>query len=254
MTDIFHEVEEDLRRDRLGRLWTRYGSVFVTVAVLCVVATAAFVWWRQHQAAETGKRAEAFAAASAAIDDNKYGEGLALFTTLAADQSSGVAQMAAFRQAALLNAQGNIAGSLAAYDAIINASTDEATRSLARLQAARIVADSEDRDVLKNRLEPLLADGNPWRFHARELIALADMRKNDMAAAGSAFAALAADTAAPQTLRERAAKLAAFIQAGGVLPAPDAIPAHAADAAPPAVPAAPQPAVSPAASPAAAQP
>ena len=30
MTDIFHEIEEDLRRERLRKLWDRFGAVSYT--------------------------------------------------------------------------------------------------------------------------------------------------------------------------------------------------------------------------------
>ena len=41
MSDIFDEVGEDLRRDRLTGLWKRYGWVLYVVAGLIVAGTAA---------------------------------------------------------------------------------------------------------------------------------------------------------------------------------------------------------------------
>ena len=34
MTDIFHEIEEDLRRERLRKLWDRFGNYLIALALL----------------------------------------------------------------------------------------------------------------------------------------------------------------------------------------------------------------------------
>jgi hypothetical protein len=52
MSDIFREVDEDLRRDRLEKIWKRYGAAFVGAVLLIVAGTAGFVAWRNHQQAE----------------------------------------------------------------------------------------------------------------------------------------------------------------------------------------------------------
>ena len=55
MSDIFREVDEDLRRDRLEKIWERYGAAIVG-AVLVIVAGTAGLGRRlnhQHTEAET---------------------------------------------------------------------------------------------------------------------------------------------------------------------------------------------------------
>ena len=39
MSDIFREVDEDLRRDQAVDLWKKYGSIFLSIAVLIVAGT-----------------------------------------------------------------------------------------------------------------------------------------------------------------------------------------------------------------------
>ena len=43
MTDLFREVEEDLRREQFSKLWEKYGAWVIGLAVGIVVLTAAFV-------------------------------------------------------------------------------------------------------------------------------------------------------------------------------------------------------------------
>ncbi|BCW89692.1 hypothetical protein sos41_28580 [Alphaproteobacteria bacterium SO-S41] len=222
MTDIFHEVEEDLRRDRLNKVWARYGSVFLTIAVLAVAATAGVVWWRQHQQNQAAAAAQTFADAGALVENGKLEESIAAFAAIAAPGGEGYPTMALFSQAGLLLAKNDVPGALALYDKVANSAADDKVKSLARLRAAYAVADTENPDVLKNRLADLIGDTSPWRFQARELQAFADFRKGDVKTAGEAYTALAADAAAPQSLRDRAGKMAVFIQGGAVLPPPPA--------------------------------
>ena len=48
VSDIFHEVDEEVRREQLKKLWDRYGNYAVAAAVLLVLAVAAwraYLWW-----------------------------------------------------------------------------------------------------------------------------------------------------------------------------------------------------------------
>ena len=218
MTDIFHEVEEDLRRERLNKLWTRYGSAFLTVAVVAVLATAGIMWWRSYQAGQTAAAAEAFADAGNAVDIANIDQSIAAFEAIGQKGGEGYPILARFRQAGLLIAKNDLQGALAVYDQIALSTADEKLKALARLRAAYAVADIEAPDVLKNRVAPLASADSPWRFEAREIQAIADLRAGSTAAAAEAFAALEADPAAPDSVRARAGKIAAYLKGGGAVP------------------------------------
>lgn len=240
MSDIFHEVEEDLRRDKLNQLWKRYGTLFLTVAVLAVAATAGIVFWRQHEANQREAAANAFnAAGDMGLNQNTDGA-LAAFGAIAAEGGEGYPVLALFREAVLHVAKSDIQGALATYDKIGASAADPRLKALARLKAAYLVADIETPAVLKNRVADLAGDDSPWRFQAREIQAFADFRSGAMAEAAAAYGGIAADPAAPAGLKARAGKMAAYISGGGTPVAPPK---------PPAAPAVPAPAVPGAAAP-----
>ena len=237
MTDIFHEVEEDLGRDRLNKVWARYGSVFLTIAVLAVAATAGFVWWRGEQQSNRESAAETSAAADQRAASGDIVGALAGYADIAAPGGEGYPTLALFRQAALLASKNDVQGALAVYDKIIGSGADDRLKSLAQIRAALTVADNESPDVLKKRVLPFVGDDNPWRFVARELTAFADFRARNNEAAAAAYAAIEADNAAPASMRERAGKMAAFLRGGAVIaPGTIAPPAPEAPATPPAPP------------------
>lgn len=235
MTDIFHEVEEDLRRDRLNKVWARYGAVFLSIAVLAVAATGGFVWWQGRQQANRDAAAEAFASADSLAAAGDLDGALKAYGDISAPGGEGYPTLAMFRQASLLAAKNDVQGALATYDKIVASTADERLKALAQIRAAFTVSDTEEPGQLKNRVAPFMGDDNPWRFEARELTAFADFRARNEAAAADAYAAIAADAAAPATMRARAEKMVSFLRGGAVLP-PEIVEPVETPAAPPAEP------------------
>ncbi|MBX6324392.1 MAG: hypothetical protein IRY94_21475, partial [Rhodospirillaceae bacterium] len=51
MADIFREVDEELRRENLVKLWKRYGSYILAAALLIVVGSGGYVVWQRQMEA-----------------------------------------------------------------------------------------------------------------------------------------------------------------------------------------------------------
>ena len=100
--DVFREVDEEVRREQLKKLWDRYGIYVVVLAVLVVAAVGAwrgYQWWEAKKAAEAGA---AFEAAITLSDGGKHAEAEQAFAKIAADSTSGYRQLARIREAAEL--------------------------------------------------------------------------------------------------------------------------------------------------------
>ena len=57
MSDIFSEVDEEVRREQLRKLWERYGFLLIAACVLLVAGVAGwrgYEWWEAKWAAEAG--------------------------------------------------------------------------------------------------------------------------------------------------------------------------------------------------------
>src|SRR6185312_14041099 len=63
LADIFREIEEDLRAERMQQLWKRYGSWVIALAALIVIGAGVFSWWRDHQTKVRAAEGERYAAA-----------------------------------------------------------------------------------------------------------------------------------------------------------------------------------------------
>ena len=63
MSDIFREVEEDVRRERLAKLWKAYGNYAIAALVLLFAGIAGWQVWQRHDQQEREKVSDAFVAA-----------------------------------------------------------------------------------------------------------------------------------------------------------------------------------------------
>lgn len=209
MADIFQEVDEELRRERLKQLWERYGSVILVVAVLIVAGVGGwrgYQWWEAKQAAEAGTVFESAIALSA---QGKHQEAEAAFRTIA-EKGGAYAVLARIRAAEEL-AHSDRDGAVKALDAVAADSNVARTwRELARVRAGLLMVDSAAYDTLRQRLESLTSDQGAFRHTARELLALSAWRAGDKTIARQWIDALMNDAATPPGTRARAEMLLAL--------------------------------------------
>ena len=212
VSDIFREIDEELRRDNLLKLWSRYGRYVIAVAVLALVIAGGIVAWREHQASERRAQGQRYSNALALVRGGKDGEAATVFALLARE-GGGYSLLAAFEEAELLAKSGDRKGAIAAYDRIAGSSgIDPEFRDLAvLLSAAQLLADG-DAGAASEHLQKLTANGNPWRASALDLTAAAKLKAGDRSGALAIYKELADDLSAPQGLRARAAEMAAALK------------------------------------------
>jgi hypothetical protein len=211
MSDVFREVEEALKEDRAKALWKKYGNWIIALAILIVLAVGGSVWWQNYSRSQEARAgAELISALTLAQQDEQAGIGA--LSSYAQESSGDLAAMARLNSAALMANTGDLEGAIAGFRAIAEDS-DVSTiwRDLAIYLAALHSVDSAPAGELTAEIEPLTADGNPWRHSARELTALLAMRQGDTAEALRIYQDLRDDDTVPQGLRDRASEMAASL-------------------------------------------
>jgi len=215
VADIFHEVDEEVRREQLKKLWDRYSVYLIAAAVLIVAGIAAwrgYEYWVAKKAAAAGA---AFEAALTLSSDSKYAEAESAFSKLAADAPSGYRVLARMRAAGALS-QIKPAEAVKAYDELAGDSSLGTTlQDIAALRAGMLLLDTASLADMRRRLDPLTEPSRSSRHTARELLALSAWRNQDLAAAKRYLDMIATDAESPVGTRARADVLAALIAAEG---------------------------------------
>ena len=207
LSDIFREVDEDLRRDRMELLWKRHSNTLLAAAVLIVLATAAGVAWRDWQRRQDEALGLKFVQAEA-LAKSDPAHAAATLEGFAANGSDGY-RLAARLEAATIRATGtDKPGGIAALKAITaDSGVPQAYRDLATIDAASDALDTAPAAEIIASVQPLTVAPNPWRFTALEVTALAQLKSGNEAASLKIYQQLADDLDAPQSIRQRAAEI-----------------------------------------------
>jgi hypothetical protein len=218
MSDIFREVDEDVRRDKAEEFWRKYQNYFLAAAILVVIATAGWRYWDSQRLQSAQAAGARFDAALELERSGKDAEAAAAFGKLAADAPGGYRLLSRFAEAGVL-AKSDPAKAIAAYDALADdASAGALFQESARLRAALLRLDAGQTDKAKAALEGLAAPGGAYRATAQEMLGAVALGAQDWAGAGKWLDLAVSDPDAPRGVREAAEQLLGLV--GSEKPAP----------------------------------
>jgi hypothetical protein len=211
VSELFDEVDEEVRREQLKKLWDKYSIYVVALAILIVAGVGG---WRGYQYLEAKKAAEAGAAFDRAVelsDQNKHAEAEAAFADLAAKAPSGYRILARLRSAAEAAARDKAAAAKMFDDIAADSSVAASERDLARIRSAQLLLETTTYPNMLQRLETAAGKDGAFRHSARELLALSAWKANDATAARQWLDMIANDGDTPPGLRSRAEALQALL-------------------------------------------
>ena len=206
MADIFDEINEELKQDRMAALWQRYGKYLIAVVVAIVAGVSLSQGYSYYTNQRDARSADAFFQAILADDVTSSLE------AAAPDLNEGYGLLAEFRSAAALAQNGQAGEAEQRYLALAARSdADQIYRDIALLLSVMHAPQSADAADLQARLEPLTASSSSLQGLALEQMAALDLRRGDTAAAIDRLNRLVALTDIPASLRQRAAQILSVI-------------------------------------------
>jgi hypothetical protein len=207
LSDIFREVDEEMRRDQLRKLWERYGIFFIALAILFVAAVGgwrAYGWWQAKLAAQAGS---AFTEALVLGEQGKHQEAEAAFAKIAAEGTASYRSLAALRAAGEL-AERDPKAAIGAYESLANnKSLGPLMQEMAVLRAAFLMVDTAPYEQLRARIEPLTTPERTYRHSARNCSYVVNARRW--------LEMILADGDTPGTTRSQAEMLMTMIGGAG---------------------------------------
>ncbi len=215
MADIFQEVDEEVRRERLKKLWDQYGYVFVALCVLIIAGVGGWRGYEYWQAKKAGESGVAYEQAMQLAQAGKHKEADAAFARIAAGGTAGYRVLARLREATEL-AQTDQKAAVGAYDALAaDKNAGQIIEDLAAVRAGLLLVDGAPYSEMQKRLEPLAGSNRSFRHTARELLALSAWKTGDLATARKWTDMMMSDPETPGGTRSRAQILGELIAASG---------------------------------------
>ncbi len=213
MSDIFSEVDEDVRKDKSVELWNKYGKFVIGACILAVAGTASVVGWKNYMLSEARDQGRMFEDAVSLMSEKKYDQASAAFTNLAEVGNEGYQALAKLRQANALIAAGKGAEAIEIYDALAqNKDLGAEFTSVAGILAGYYLLNNGSSDDVRKRVSALSAAGTIWSASAKELMAMSDLKDGKIEEARAQLTELQQDATAPQGVKARAEQLLAALK------------------------------------------
>lgn len=210
--EFLREVNDEVRRDQVVRLWRRWGLIAVGVLLVAMIALGGWLWWRSAREAAIGLEGEQMASAVAKLEGGNTRGAETLLKSLTEAKAVGYRVAARIALADDMLVKADTKGAAAAFAAIANdASIAQPFRDLALVRQTAAEYDALKPEQVVARLKPLAISGAPWFGSAGEMVAIAYLRMGKRDLAGAMFGAMAKDKGVPDSIRSRGVQLAGVL-------------------------------------------
>lgn len=212
---LLREVEEELRRERMQKIWEKYGSLIIGGLVAFVLAIGGLQYYRTSMKEAAEKAGAQFSEALRLSEQNKLDEkAQEKFKRLAAGANDGYATLAKLNLAGADAEAGKTSEAIKQFEAIVSdSSADPILRDFATLQIVSLQMGEANYTEIASRLEPLTKPSAAFRTNALELEGLAAFKAGKFDVAREKLEPLLIDQDASQQLQERVRVMLAEIAA-----------------------------------------
>ncbi len=208
MTDesdsLLREVDDELRREQMQKIWQRYNGLILGGAALIVLGVGGYKVIESRRIAATEAAGAEFNSALKLSEASKTDDAVKAFQKIADTGPSGYAALAKLHLAGAHIKAGKPAEALAAYQSIIDSpGSDSLLRNFAQLQVATLKVGEADFTEQQIRLLPLAGDDGAFKITARELLGLSAFKAGKLDEARKYFEPLLIDPNASRAIQER---------------------------------------------------
>jgi hypothetical protein len=195
MNEMLRELEEDIRREKLQKLWNSFGRLMIGVSVGIILMTIGFVAWREHKQDVASEQTSRFIHALDRFNAGDYDGALALFGELADDDSPHYG-LAMLRKAQLKVLTGHKDEAIKTYAVLATHDGSEANQPF--IDLAKVLSAHDPKTLVEpDKASAFFYTQSEWK--AWQLL-----QQGKKQEAAELFLSLRGDSAAPSSMRDRA--------------------------------------------------
>lgn len=203
MADVFQEVDEMMKQERVERFWKENGRWVIAFVVLSILGTAIMSGYKSW---DKSVKEEQTSQLIAVLDAPDFPQGV---TEKVSDLRPALRAVAILSAAQRFQSNDNNEQALSMYQNIAQDSKISSEfRHIAILMTTRLNADLDTEEKLQKLNEVYTYTDSPWRYHAyMEAALLKAHEREDFTAARQLLANISSADDVPASMKEKAQKL-----------------------------------------------
>lgn len=195
MSELFREIEEDIRRERFEKLWRSIGRFAVWGSIAVIAATTVFVMWDNHAQRQSEAKTAQLLQGLEHLKSSDYKGAILTFSAMSDDDTSSYYPLAMLQKAAAQELSGDIEGAKKTYTTLVKNDVVKGKSEFSELAKLKTLEKDGIIDVSKDSpFYHTLAEQNAWQL----------LHVGKKSEAADVFAMLMSDEQTPRSLALRA--------------------------------------------------
>ena len=204
MGDIFQEVEEDIRSDKVRSIWKKYRVYIILLLLLIVCSVGIKSFWDYYKLKNLETRSENYFKAIDLINQDGGIGGIQALTTFSeknGENENYLTMISNFTEAALRTNNNDLKNSLEIYSVIINGDIDITYKDYAKIQSAEVLMELKNYKEAKVFLSEVT--GSLFSNIAKEYTGYIELYEGNTSKAKDIFQEIVDDASVQNTIKDR---------------------------------------------------
>ena len=204
MGDIFQEVEEDIRSDKVRSIWKKYRVYIILLLLLIVCSVGIKSFWDYYKLKNLETRSENYFKAIDLINQDGGIGGIQALTTFSeqnGENENYLTMISNFTEAALRRNNNDLKNSLEIYSVIINGDIDITYKDYAKIQSAEVLMELKNYKEAKVFLSEVT--GSLFSNIAKEYTGDIELYEGNTSKAKDIFQEVVDDASVQNTIKDR---------------------------------------------------
>ena len=204
MGDIFQEVEEDIRSDKVRSIWKKYRVYIILLLLLIVCSVGIKSFWDYYKLKNLETRSENYFKAIDLINQDGGIGGIQALTTFSeqnGENENYLTMISNFTEAALRRNNNDLKNSLEIYSVIISGDVDITYKDYAKIQSAEVLMELKNYKEAKVFLSEVT--GSLFSNIAKEYTGYIELYEGNTSKAKDIFQEVVDDASVQNTIKDR---------------------------------------------------
>tara|TARA_B100000686_G_scaffold72987_1_gene78713 strand:- start:5981 stop:6625 length:645 start_codon:yes stop_codon:yes gene_type:complete len=205
VSDVFQEVEEDIREEKYKKIWNRYKYYFISTILIIVMGVALNAFLKQQSIKEVSERSEKFFDAISLVNEDSEQAIFLLndFSKTEEKSSEYNIILSLFMEASIKREKKDFSGALDIYKNVAVKKVDDFYIDYANLSASEVLISMKQIDEAINLLENLILKSSPLALIAKEYLGYIEISRGNLVKSKMIFNEIYEDASVSESMKIR---------------------------------------------------
>lgn len=213
MSDVFQEVDEELREEKYKSIWRKYKYYVIGGVILFVLAIAANAFWKDYNLKEINDRSERFFTALEMAQEDKV-NAITLLEEFASKEEKNAKYnvlIARFSEAAIRRSEKDFNGALVIYESLANNNISDFYADYAKLSSVEMLIALNNKKEARLILDNLINNSSDLKYIAMEYLGYIEIDEGNFSKARTIFINITEEASSSVNMKNRSREVLSIL-------------------------------------------